>query len=103
MAPEPKQPIVFWLDRNIPEKYRATVIAGVTTVTATGQNFTPYKSVMVYYYLGSTLKKTWTLTVSCAGTFSVSFQPAPLDVGTAKVAANDSAGRNASKTFTIVA
>src|SRR5438046_1958767 len=81
----------------------ATVIAGVTTVTATGQNFTPYKSVMVYYYLGSTLKKTWTLTVSCAGTFSVSFQPAPLDVGTAKVAANDSAGRNASKTFTIVA
>jgi len=81
----------------------ATVIAGVTTVTATGQNFTPYKSVMVYYYLGSTLKKTWTLTVSCAGTFSVSFQPAPLDVGTAKVAANDSAGRNASKTFTIAA
>jgi hypothetical protein len=26
---EPKQPIVFWLDRNIPEKYRATIIAGV--------------------------------------------------------------------------
>ncbi|HEV3241124.1 MAG TPA: zinc-dependent metalloprotease [Casimicrobiaceae bacterium] len=26
---EPKQPIVFWLDRNIPEKYRAAVIAGV--------------------------------------------------------------------------
>ena len=26
---EPKEPIVFWLDRNIPEKYRATVIAGV--------------------------------------------------------------------------
>jgi hypothetical protein len=26
---EPKQPIVFWVDRNIPEKYRATVIAGV--------------------------------------------------------------------------
>jgi len=26
---EPKQPIVFWLDRNIPEEYRATIIAGV--------------------------------------------------------------------------
>ena len=26
---EPKQPIVFWLDRNIPERYRATVVAGV--------------------------------------------------------------------------
>jgi hypothetical protein len=26
---EPKQPIVFWLDRNIPERYRATIIAGV--------------------------------------------------------------------------
>jgi Met-zincin/Domain of unknown function (DUF5117) len=26
---EPKQPIVFWLDRDIPEKYRPTIIAGV--------------------------------------------------------------------------
>ncbi len=26
---EPKQPIVFWLDRNIPVEYRPTVIAGV--------------------------------------------------------------------------
>ena len=26
---EPKQPIVFWLDKNIPERYRPTVIAGV--------------------------------------------------------------------------
>ena len=26
---EPKQPIVFWLDRNIPERYRATVTAGI--------------------------------------------------------------------------
>ncbi|MCC7113385.1 MAG: zinc-dependent metalloprotease, partial [Burkholderiales bacterium] len=26
---EPKQPIVFWLDRNIPSRYRDTVIAGV--------------------------------------------------------------------------
>jgi len=26
---EPKEPIVFWLDRNIPERYRATVIEGV--------------------------------------------------------------------------
>jgi hypothetical protein len=26
---EPKQPIVFWLDRNIPERYRASVEAGI--------------------------------------------------------------------------
>jgi len=26
---EPKQPIVFWLDRDIPEKYRPTIIAGI--------------------------------------------------------------------------
>ncbi|MCX7220200.1 MAG: DUF5117 domain-containing protein, partial [Burkholderiales bacterium] len=26
---EPKQPIVYWLDQNIPEKYRATISAGV--------------------------------------------------------------------------
>ena len=26
---EPKQPIVYWLDRNIPEKYRETVKAGI--------------------------------------------------------------------------
>ena len=26
---EPKQPIVFWLDRNIPDRYRPTVIAGI--------------------------------------------------------------------------
>ena len=25
---EPKQPIVFWLDNNIPEKYRPTIVAG---------------------------------------------------------------------------
>lgn len=27
---EPKQPIVYWLDKNIPEKYRASISAGVT-------------------------------------------------------------------------
>jgi hypothetical protein len=26
---EPKQPIVFWLDHNIPDRYRPTVIAGI--------------------------------------------------------------------------
>ncbi len=26
---EPKQPVVYWLDKNIPEKYRAAVTAGV--------------------------------------------------------------------------
>ena len=26
---EPKQPIVFWIDRNVPEKYRPTIVAAV--------------------------------------------------------------------------
>ena len=26
---EPKQPIVFWIDRNIPERYRQAIVAGV--------------------------------------------------------------------------
>jgi len=26
---EPKQPIVYWLDKNIPERYRPTIVAGI--------------------------------------------------------------------------
>jgi hypothetical protein len=29
LVSEPKEPIVYWLDKNIPEQYRATVTAGV--------------------------------------------------------------------------
>jgi len=80
-----------------------TVVAGVTTVTVSGQNFTPNKTVILNYYLGSTLKKTWTAAVGCNGTFTTTFKPALLDVGSAKVTANDGNGRFASATFSIVA
>jgi hypothetical protein len=74
----------------------ATVLAGLTTVNVAGRNFTPGKTVIVNYYLGSTLKKSWTAPVACNGTFSTSFVPGLLDVGTARVTANDSNGRFAS-------
>ncbi len=83
----------------------ATIVAGVTPVTISGQNFTPYKQGAVYYYFPSTATtptKTWSVTVGCNGTFSVSFTPALLTIGTAKVTAGDAGGRNAPpKTFSI--
>jgi len=79
----------------------ATVVAGVTTVTVTGQNFTPYKTVILNYYLGTTLKKTWTAPIGCNGSFSTTFKPGALDIGNAKVTANDGNGRFASATFAI--
>jgi serine/threonine-protein kinase len=82
----------------------ATVIAGVTTVTVAGQNFTPNKQVIVNYYFpstSSTPKRSWTPFVQCNGTFSIAFIPGTLDIGTAKVTANDAGGRFASTTFSI--
>jgi hypothetical protein len=79
----------------------STVLAGVTNVTVSGQNFTPNASVTVRYYVGNSLKSQWSRTVACNGTFSVAFTPGPLDTGTAKVTAADSAGRNANVAFTI--
>ena len=70
-------------------------------MTVSGQNFTPSKSVLISYYVGSTFKNSWTASVGCNGTFSTPFTPGVLDVGTGKVIANDAGGRNASKTFTI--
>ena len=81
----------------------ATVIAGVTTVTVTGQNFTPNKTVILNYYLGTSLKKTWTAPVGCNGGFTTTFKPAALEIGSAKVTANDGNGRFASATFSILA
>jgi hypothetical protein len=80
----------------------STIIAGVTLVTVTGQNFIPGRAVTSNYYLGSTLKRSWTGTVSCAGTFSWSFTPGPLDIGSAKVTATDGS-RSANKSFNILA
>ena len=82
----------------------ATIVAGVTVVTVSGQNFTPYKQGVVYYYFPNTATtptKTWSVTVGCNGTFSVSFTPAALNIGTARVTAGDAGGRSASKNFSI--
>jgi len=75
----------------------------VTTVTVTGQNFTPNKTVILNYYLGTSLKKTWTAPVGCNGGFTTTFKPAALEIGSAKVTANDGNGRFASATFSILA
>ena len=80
-----------------------TIVAGVTTVTVKGQNFTPYNGVTVNYYLGSALKQSWSGFVTCSGTFSWSFKPGTFDIGSAKVTGNDGSKPSATKTFTILA
>jgi hypothetical protein len=70
------------------------------TVPVAGQNFTPNKQVTVTYSIGGKVQ-TQTTTVTCGGTFSTSFTAGSL-LGTGTVTATDSAGRTASKTFTIV-
>jgi hypothetical protein len=82
----------------------STIVAGVTPVTVSGQNFTPNKQVTVNYYFPSTSttpKRTWYGTIGCNGTFSSSFTPGALDIGTAKVIAADAGGRYAIKVFSI--
>ena len=82
----------------------ATILAGLTTVTVSGQNFTPNKQVTVSYYYPATAgspNRTWNGTVGCNGTFSSTFTPGLLDIGTAKVTASDAGGRSASKSFSI--
>jgi serine/threonine protein kinase len=78
-----------------------TIVAGITTVTVAGQNFTPRKTVILKYYLGSTLKKMWSATVACNGSFTTAFTPGVLDLGSASVTANDAYGRSASATFSV--
>jgi len=70
------------------------------TVPVAGQNFTPNKQVTVTYSIGGKVQTTTTI-VTCGGAFSTSF-PAGSLLGTGTVTATDSAGRTASKTFTIV-
>ena len=78
-----------------------TILAGVTTVTVSGRNFTPRKTVILKYYLGSTLKQSWSATVACNGSFTTTFMPGLFDLGTASVSANDGYGRSASATFSV--
>jgi serine/threonine-protein kinase len=84
----------------------AAVLAGLTTVTIAGANFTPYRTVVVNYYvknaLGTTtLKGSWTRTTGCYGGFSVIFTPGAGDVGTATISARDQLGRQAYVSFPV--
>jgi len=75
----------------------------VATGTMTGQNFTPKNTTTLNSYLGTSLKQTWTAPVGCNGGFTTTFKPAALEIGSAKVTANDGNGRFASATFSILA
>jgi hypothetical protein len=58
--------------------------------------------VTLRYYKGSTLTKTWSLTVLCNGTFSSSVTPAAGLARTDQVTALDTAGRSATATINVV-
>jgi hypothetical protein len=61
------------------------VVKSQSTVTVTGANFPPGKPVLLSYYDPSgtdTLKKQWTATVACNGSFSTSFTADLIVVGT---------------------
>lgn len=76
----------------------------LTAVTATARNFTPNSTITIrFYFPSTTLVKTVTGTVACNGTFSASWTPSALDVGTGQVTAADSAGRHSSATFSVTA
>jgi serine/threonine-protein kinase len=64
----------------------------VPAVTVKGHYFTPNKSVVVRFYFPSssaTAEQTVYGPVSCDGSFTVSFTPNPLDIGTGSVTAYD--------------
>ena len=75
-------------------------VALSSTIPVQGQAFIPNATVTVRYYLGTTLKATKTLTVSCDGTFATSFAAGSL-LGSGKITASDGT-RSATKSFTIV-
>ncbi len=79
-----------------------TVVVG-GSATISGQNFTPGKTALLTYYLGSTFKRSWSASIDCQGNFSTTVTPGTLDIGTAKVTAGDGGGRNAYATFTVIA
>jgi hypothetical protein len=79
-----------------------TVLIGGGTVTITGTNFTPNKSVTLTYYKGGAFSYTKTVTVACNGSFSTSVTTAGGVVRTDRVDALDTAGRSASATISII-
>ncbi|HEX2646292.1 MAG TPA: hypothetical protein VHO95_03625, partial [Candidatus Dormibacteraeota bacterium] len=76
-------------------------VAASSTVTVSGQGFTPGKQVTVTLSGAVTGSKTTTL--SSSGTFTVSFTVSLLATGNATATATDACGRTASRNFTIVA
>ena len=79
-----------------------TVLIGGGTVTITGTNFTPNKSVTVRYYKGGSLYSTKKLFVGCNGSFSTTVTTPSGAVRTDHVTATDTAGRTASATISII-
>jgi hypothetical protein len=79
-----------------------TVLVGGGTVTITGTNFTPNKSVTLSYYKGGTLSYTKTAIVGCNGSFSATVTTPSGLVRKDRVDALDTAGRFASATITII-
>jgi len=76
-------------------------VAASTSITVSGQGFTPGKSVTVT--LSGAVTGSKATTVSSGGTFSVSFPVPLLATGNATATATDACGRTASKQFTILA
>jgi eukaryotic-like serine/threonine-protein kinase len=75
-------------------KAKPTTVVGGSSVTLTGTNFTPNKLVTLTYYKGNTVNQTWTITVSCNGSFTTSVTTVgTLVIRTDHVTARDSAGR----------
>ena len=72
--------------------------------TVSGSNFTPNATVSLTYYAPSTTAyKTWSVTASCSGTFSVTFATKPtLIARTDKLTACDAVKGCASATIKIV-
>jgi serine/threonine protein kinase len=72
-------------------------------VTVTGHNFVPGNAVTVRWYFpaaSTTPEKTVFGNVQCDGTFTVSFTPNTLDVGTGRIVANDGV-RSASLNYSV--
>ena len=76
-------------------------VAASTSITVSGQGFTPGKGVTVT--LSGAVTGSKSTTVSSGGTFSVSFAVPLLATGNATATATDACGRTASKQFTIIA
>jgi serine/threonine-protein kinase len=74
-----------------------------TSITVAGSGFTPNKTATVAWSLGGKGEGSKTVTITSAGTFSVTFPVPLLATGNGVASATDSCGRSATKAFTIAA